>query len=125
MYQILGMLNIILLIAVTSPYWLRKLNKKKSPAVNRMIKNMRKVHKQLGVCLALIVPIHGYPALGALRLHTGSVVFIFVVITVILGLSFYQTKKPVFFKWHKRAALMVVLLTLLHLIAPNALSGLL
>lgn len=63
----------------------------------------------------------GYLALGALRLHTGSAVWVMILVTVILGASFYKTKKAVFFKWHKRAALTAVILALVHLLFPNAL----
>lgn len=87
----------------------------------RLMKISQAVHKPFGICLLLITLAHGYLALGAPRLHTGTLVGTMVLITVVLGGAFFRTKKAVFFKWHKRAALIMVLLTLLHLIAPNIL----
>ena len=125
MYRILGILNVALLVVITSPYWLRRLGQlffpKKKLASTRLMKALRAVHKPLGVCLLLIALAHGYLALGALRLHTGTLAGIMVLATVVLGILFYRKKKAVFFKWHKRAALLTALLTLLHLLVPNAL----
>lgn len=125
LYQILGIINVALLIVITSPYWLRWLGQrffpKKKIASTKLMKVLRAVHKPFGVCLLLIMLTHGYLALGALRLHTGVLVGISVLATVVLGILFFWKKKAVFFKWHKRAALLTVLLTLLHLFVPNAL----
>ncbi|WP_333652459.1 hypothetical protein [Lacrimispora sp.] len=124
MYKILGIINVLLIIVITSPYWLRRLGQRFFPkrkiASTKLIKVLRAVHKPFGLCLLLITLIHGYLALGAFRLHTGTLVGIMVLVTVVLGLLFYRKKKAVFFKWHKRAALLMVLLTLLHLFFPNA-----
>lgn len=124
MYQILGLINVALLIGVTSPYWLRRVNqwffRGKNPAFARWIKPLRRIHKPLGICLVLLSLLHGYLALGALRLHTGSAVWVMLFITAALGVLFYKKKKAVFFLWHKRAALLTVILTLVHLIFPGA-----
>ncbi|WP_312700376.1 hypothetical protein [Sedimentibacter sp.] len=124
MYKILGIINVVLIIVITSPYWLRRISKLLFPdkkiASTQLMKTARAVHKPLGICLLLITLVHGYMALGAPRLHTGTLVGTMVLITVVLGGAFFRTKKAVFFKWHKRAALITILLTLLHLIAPNA-----
>lgn len=124
MYKILGIINVLLIIVITSPYWLRRLGQqffpKRKIASTKLIKILRAVHKPFGFCLLLITLIHGYLALGAFRLHTGTLVGIMVLATVVLGVLFYRKKKAVFFKWHKRAALLMVLLTLLHLFLPNA-----
>lgn len=121
MYQILGIVNIALLAVITSPYWLRRLNQwLHKPALSKLIKTMRVVHKPLGICLLLLSLVHGYLALGALRLHTGTVVGAMILITVVLGGTFYFRKKPALFAWHKRAALLVILLTVVHLVVPSA-----
>lgn len=125
LYSILGILNVVLLIVITSPYWLRRVGQwffpKKKIVSAKLMKTLRALHKPFGICLLLITLAHGYLALGALRLHTGTLVGIMVLITVVLGGMFYKKKKAVLFKWHKRAALLTVLLTLLHLFIPNAL----
>lgn len=125
MYRILGIINIVLLVVVTAPYWLRRLGAwlfpAKKIAASKPMKVLRAAHKPLGVCLLLLALVHGYLALGALRLHTGTLVGLAVVIAVIFGILFYRKKKIVLLQWHKRAVLLLVLLTLLHLLAPSAL----
>ena len=129
MYRILGILNVVLLTVITSPYWLRGLGQRFFPkmkiAATKLMKVLRAIHKPLGVCLLLVTLIHGYLALGALRLHTGTLAGLSVLATVVLGILFFRKRKAVFFKWHKRTALLTLLLTLLHLVVPNALRFLL
>ena len=92
MYKILGIINVALILVITSPYWLRRLGKRFFPkrkiASTKLMKVLRSVHKPFGVCLLLITLIHGYLALGALRLHTGTLAGIMVLATVVLGLLF-------------------------------------
>lgn len=124
MYKILGIINVALIIVITSPYWLRRLGKDffsgQKIASTRMMKVARSVHKPCGICLLLLTLLHGYLALGVPRLHTGTITGVMVLVTVVLGALFFVKRKAVFFKWHKRAALLTVLLMFLHLIAPNA-----
>lgn len=119
MYKALGITNVILVIIITSPFWLRFLNKhvfhNNSAPLKKLIKFLRKLHKPLGALLALSGITHGYLALGTIRLHTGSVLWTMILITALLGVLFYIKKKAVFFKWHRRAAFAVVLLVLVHL----------
>jgi len=125
MYHILGIVSVVLFITVTSPYWLRRLNQwffhQKGGALMKWIKGLRVIHKPLGILLALMALFHGYLALGSLRLHTGSITWIMLLITVILGGWFYRKKKAAIFAWHKRAALTAAILMLIHLLIPNAL----
>ncbi len=125
MYKMLGILNVVLIIIIVLPYCLRRLGQRFFPqkkiASTKLMKLLRSVHKPLGICLLLITLIHGYLALGSLRMHTGTLVGIIVLATVVLGILFYRKKRAVLLKWHKRAALLMVLLTLLHLFAPSAL----
>lgn len=129
MYRILGWLNIVLLVAVTAPYWVRRLGQwlfpGKRAAIARWIKPLRAVHKPLGLALVVLALVHGYMALGALRLHTGSLVWLLVLATAALGILFYRKKKAPLFRWHKRLALITVLLTVVHLVFPHALYYLL
>ena len=79
MYRILGYLNVTLFIVVTSPYWLRRLNQWmlhiRGADIQKVLKPLRSLHKPLAACLAVLAAIHGYLALGAPRLHTGSIVW--------------------------------------------------
>ncbi len=125
MYKTLGLISASLLIVITAPYWIRLLNRKifhiKGKGINDLIKGLRKVHKPLGGALVLIALYHGYLALGALRLHTGILAWTLMLITALFGVLFATRKKAIFFKWHKRMALVTVLFVLLHLTVPNAL----
>lgn len=125
MYDVLGWLNVGLIATMTAPYWLRELNKRtinlRGGYYAKLIKILRVIHKPLGLLIIIVAPIHGYLALGGLRLHTGSLVFAFVLLTGMLGLSFYLTKKKILFKWHKVFALTIFAFLGIHLLFPSAL----
>jgi len=125
MYEVLGWLNIGLIATMTAPYWLREINKRtfkyKGGVYAKCIKALRWIHKPLGFLIIILAPIHGYLALGGLRLHTGSLVFAMLFFTGLLGLSFYFTKKKVLFKWHKAFALTIFIFLAIHLLFPSAL----
>lgn len=124
MYRILGWLNVGLILVMTAPYWLRFLNshtlRLKGGAYAKTIKVLRAIHKPLGGLILLIALVHGYLAWGTLRLHTGTLVWLSVLITASIGLLFFLTKKRVLFAWHKRAVLLVIAVLSIHLLFPNA-----
>jgi hypothetical protein len=124
MYVFLGWFTIALLLVMTAPFWLRFLNKHvlhlKGGAYGKTIKTLRTIHKPLGVAIAVVALVHGYLALGALRLHTGSLLWLAVLVTAVLGVLFYYFKKKPLFAWHKRMVLVVLFLLLVHLIFPSA-----
>lgn len=125
MYKILGWINAILLVLILIQFLLNFSNRKFIKTDNKSFKKVQKIfktiHKPLGITLAILGPIHGYLALGGFRIHTGSLLYLSLIITAILGGSFYKLKKRVFFLWHKRFAALTVLLLLLHLLFPDAL----
>jgi hypothetical protein len=125
MYSILGWVNATLLVLILIQFILNYSNRKFIKTDNVTFKKVQKlfktIHKPLGIALAILGPIHGYLALGGLRLHTGSLLYLSLIITAILGGTFYRLRKKVFFLWHKRFAALTVLLLLVHLIFPDAL----
>ena len=125
MYSILGWLNVIIIGILVSPFILRFLNtkilKSKSNNFKNTIKFLRKLHKPLGLTLAVAALIHGYLALGSIRLHTGSLLYFSIIITALFGGSFYRLKKKILFTWHKRFAFISFVLLMVHLFYPNAL----
>ncbi len=129
MYSVLGWLNVVVLAVILSPYVLGFLNRKffktKSKGFRDAMKFLRRLHKPLGVTLAILALVHGYLAMGGFRLHTGSLLYLSIFITALLGGSFYRLKKRSLFTWHKRMALLSFLLLLLHLLYPSALYYLL
>jgi len=124
MYKTLGIINLVLLAIITSPYWLKLLGQwffpKKKIASSKLMKVLRPAHKVLAICFLIITGIHGYLALGGFRLHTGTITAMMLLITIVLGGLFYGTKKPALFKWHKVAALLTVILVAVHFFIPNA-----
>lgn len=129
LYSVLGFFNIVLLAVMTAPFWLRFINdrifRKKGGTYAKSIKLLRAVHRPLGAIVIVVAAIHGYLALGTVRLHTGVLVLLALLVTAALGGSFYLFKKKPLFLWHRRMALLVIFLLLLHLIFPSALYYLL
>lgn len=125
MYKILGIISLILVIVITSPFWLRTLNswtvKTKDKRFFNLLKFLRKLHKPLGLALAVLVIWHGTLAWGWSRLHTGHLALIGFLITVVLGGAHYKLKNKKLFKAHKLMALISVLLLVLHRLWPSAL----
>ena len=125
MYKILGYINIALVVIITAPFWLRTLNKwtikTKDKRFLNAIKFLRRLHKPLGVALAVIIAWHGYLALfGTIRLHTGLIAYIGFLLTVTVGGIYYRKKGKTLFKVHKALAFTSVVLVLIHLIWSNA-----
>lgn len=129
MYSVLGWLNVVILGVILSPYLLNFINRKlfntKNMGFRNAVKFLRRLHKPFGVIIAILALVHGYMALGSLRLHTGSLLYLSVFITAVLGGSFYRFKKRALFIWHKRMALLSFLLLLIHIFYPSALFYLL
>ncbi|MDN5351774.1 MAG: hypothetical protein PWQ12_693 [Clostridiales bacterium] len=129
MYGFLGWLNVLLLAAMTAPYWLRWINKRtfqfKGGLYGKTIQYLRKIHKPLGFAILIIGLIHGYLALGGFRLHTGSVLLVTLVLVALFGLLFHFRKDKKFFKWHKRIVVIAGFALAVHLLFPNAIYYLL
>ncbi|MDW7669602.1 MAG: hypothetical protein SCJ93_12320 [Bacillota bacterium] len=129
MYSLLGWLNVVILGILITPYVLKYLNKKilksRNSGIKKAIKFLRILHKPLGLTLAVVALIHGYLALGSLRLHTGSILYVSIIITAVLGGSFYKLKKKILFTWHKIFALISLIIFMIHLFYPNAIYYLL
>lgn len=125
MYAILGWINVGLVGLMLLPYLMRKLNefffKRKQGAYIKIMRALRKAHRYIGIALVASVLAHGWLALGALRLHTGTLAGAMVIIMAAFGLIFITAKKKWAFKTHKALAIAFLALILLHLIVPSAL----
>lgn len=128
-YALVGWLNVIVFLIILSPYLLNLLNTKvlktKNKTFFKVVKFLRKLHKPFGIALIVMGIVHGYMALRGFRLHTGSLFYIAILATGVLGGSFYRLKKKELFVWHKRLAAVVVVLFLIHFFFPGALYYLL
>lgn len=126
MYKVLGFINIALLVLVTAQYWVRRANQwffhRKGPAFQKLMKVLRACHKPAAVALLISIGVHGWLALGALRLHTGTVAAASFLATALLGLLFYLLHKKGLLQWHRALALTSVLLVCVHLLFPSLLS---
>lgn len=122
MYEALGILNIILLVTIASPFILRLANKyilhTKAKWFSKLMKVLHTIHKPAGAALAVSILVHGYLALGGLRLHTGTLAASSFLVTALLGLTFYLTKKPAVLKIHRVFLFVSVALLAIHLLFP-------
>ena len=127
MYKFLGFLNIALIVLITAPYWVRKLNQwffhSKSGRYTKLMKGLRACHKPAAVVLLISILAHGWLALGAFSLHTGTVAAASFLLTALFGLLFYLLHKKGLLQWHRALALISVLLVCIHLLFPWLLSG--
>lgn len=128
-YSTVGWLSLVVFLIILGPYLLNLLNRKvlktKNKTFFKIIKFLRSLHKPLGIALIILGIIHGYMALRGFRLHTGTLFYFSILITGVLGGSFYRLKKRELFVWHKRMAAITVLLFLLHFFFPSAMYYLL
>lgn len=126
-FRFLGWVSVALAVNATSPYWLRTLNqltvKTRDKRFFNLLKRLRPIHKTAGILLALVAGVHGLMALnGRLTLHTGSLVYLGFLLTVLLGIRHHFKKDKRVFKGHKTMALISFLLFILHLVEPWALG---
>ncbi|MDO5062298.1 MAG: hypothetical protein Q4D77_03920 [Peptostreptococcaceae bacterium] len=128
MYSALGYLSSALLGLLILPAVLRIANKKllkNDPNVKSVVRSLKKVHPLLGGLLAVIAIVHGYLALGGLRLHTGSLVYGAILIAICFGGAFSAKKKKVFLTLHKSFVLLALVMWSVHILFPSALYYLL
>ena len=126
-YSVLfALLSVISLAVVLVPYVMNFINRKflktKNENYRNTLKLFRKLHKPAGIAFLIVAFAHGYLKMGTLlTLHTGTLLYLSVLATAILGLIFHKKKKRPWFKWHKITALISVILFLLHFFQPWAL----
>lgn len=127
-YSLLGWTSVIILGILILPFVLTRLNKMTLKTNNKGffdgIKFLRKLHKPLGILLVAISFYHGYLVLGAIRFHTGTVLFTAILATVVLGGYFYKMKKRDALKFHRVLSSIVIVLLFIHIFYPYAFSNL-
>lgn len=125
MYKFLGWINVFILFLLTLPCILtfyNKLLKNASFKLIVMILFLKKLHKNLGILLLFMPLLHGYMALREILLHTGSVLYLFILLTIIHGAIYSQFRKKFHLNFHKILAVISCLLFLLHISFPWAFS---
>ena len=123
MAGVLGSLSAILFLFLILPFVLNLINKRfydyHNQALMKWSKRFRKYHKQAGGLIAIIAIIHGSLMLGEFKLHTGFVLYSGILITAILGFSYYKTKNKSLYVWHKRMMFVDLILLIVHLAVPD------
>ena len=125
MYKILGWLNVFILLIIIMPCMLifyNKLLKNISLKLLFVIMFLKKFHKPLGIILLFMPLIHGYMALGEISFHTGSILYVCILLSIIHGAIYSQFRKRFHFVLHKLLAALSFVLFFLHLFYPWALS---
>ena len=122
MYRLFGWINVALVILMIAPFFVRWLNKKyiKNDVLKIQLFKYRVLHKVFGVLLLASIIIHAVLALGTWQWHTGTVLGITAIVTVLAAVSFYTFKKKWLFVLHRVLAVLLILLLLVHLIIPSA-----
>ena len=118
-WQILGWLNVILVVLMGSIYPVKekmKTNKKLIP----LYRKMRIIHPVVGVLMILVGLIHGTMALGQIRLHSGSLILLALIAMALTALAGQKIKafRKGWRKVHRTLGVLVFLLVLAHLIFP-------
>lgn len=118
-WQWMGWINVVLALFMGSIYPLKQQikNYKKLAPVYR---KMRIIHPVTGVVMILVGLFHGYMALGSIRIHSGSLILI---ILILMGLTALAgTRIKAFRKnWrivHRLLAVLLFASVLAHLIWP-------
>lgn len=126
MYKVLGWFNVIILLLLIAPCVLSFYNKSLKNISFKLlfvILYLKKLHKKLGLLLLFTPLIHGYMALREIPFHTGSILYLFILLTIIHGAIYSQFKKKLHFNLHKILAIISISLFLLHLFYPWSFSA--
>ncbi len=79
---------------------------------------MRKLHKPMAMILVATGLIHGWIAIGTIRVHTGYLLWFSIVLNLMLYVYGKAFKKPKWIKFHRTMAGVIVCLLILHLWKP-------
>ncbi|WP_026477166.1 hypothetical protein [Alkaliphilus transvaalensis] len=116
MVDVMGWLNLLLILIMASISPLKKLGTKNIKA-RKCYQKMRAIHPIMGILIIIIGLLHGYLALGTIKLHTGSLIVINLVLLAliaIIGPKVKQLRR----RWrdiHKGLGFLLVVFLILHL----------
>ncbi|MDO5689102.1 MAG: hypothetical protein Q4G61_02495 [Tissierellia bacterium] len=126
-YSTFGWLSAGLLALLVLPFVFLRLNKllfqSKDKRFFSLVKALRSIHKPAGILLIASAFYHGYLAMGTIRLHTGTVLYVTAALTVLLGAIFYNSKNRRALSLHKFFAAIAILMLAVHLFAPSLFTG--
>lgn len=111
MYSVLGYISVFLLLLLLLPMPLRLLNKKYFKSNKRIawaIRLLKKNHRIIGILLLVVSLAHGYLAMGGFRLHTGSILYLGILLVSLSGMYFIIKKKKSALKIHRFLSFAVI-----------------
>ena len=124
-YRLLGWVAAILVVIITAPYWLRKLNgwtvKTRDKRFLTLLKYLRIIHKPLSIVLLLVAGIHGYMMLGRIRMHTGLLALIGFTLTTLMGLAYWKSRDRRALHGHRVLVVASIILVVIHYFWPSLL----
>ncbi|QAV32547.1 hypothetical protein SAMN04488510_11754 [Fervidobacterium changbaicum] len=119
-YQILGITSAVLLFFQISLFVFRRIYKylpKKPTWFPLILKFLRRAHVYTGIALLIVGFIHGYLALGTIRLHTGLILWL----GILLAFVGFLFKNKVGKKWifyHRIMGFVLIALFFVHYFFP-------
>lgn len=126
MYSFFGWLSAGILLVLILPFILIRVNKytfkTRDAKFFNLIKVLRSLHKPLGILFLATAFYHGYLVLGRITMHTGTVLFVSILLSAVMGGTYFRTKNNSALKAHRFLALASVLLFLIHFFYPYAFS---
>jgi uncharacterized membrane protein len=122
---VLGWLNITLVGVSFLPFLLRRFRrhvlKKPNKQLNAVLKFLGKLHPFIGITLLITSFIHGYLAVGTIRLHTGYVAWFLIATLFAIRMWGKISKNKYWLTMHRAVAMLLFLSLLLHIFARNIL----
>ena len=81
MAGILGWINLVLILFMGSIFPIKKMYQKhKTKKLLDLYKTIRKIHPFMGLTIIIIGIIHGYMQLNTIRIHTGTLILLMVIL---------------------------------------------
>ncbi len=91
---------------------------KQYPFLKKVLKFSKRYHRFLGIVLIIAAPIHGYLALGRIMLHTGTLLYLSILVMLLI---YILGRAKVLKNWiifHRIWSLVVVVLFVVHYVYP-------
>ena len=129
MVEVMGWMNLVLVVVMGIIYpvkkyataMLQKVGKEKSKGSMKLYQLIRQIHPILGTIIVLLGLLHGYLAIGTMRLHTGLLIVIMIMLMGIVAI-FGPKLKVLRKKWrtlHRSMGLFLFIFVIIHLFWRN------
>jgi hypothetical protein len=87
--------------------------------LKKTVTYVAKAHKYFGFVLLITAFVHGYMVLGTIRLHTGVILWVWVLIQVIVGNLVKKIKKSYLYNIHRIIGVTSLIFLVFHIIQVN------